>query len=360
MPILYPKKAKTQWHLRSLVEEDYLCRGSSLKTAKTFQISHTTVLHWHHRCTQENSLANRSSAPIRPHRTHEVSHLYLLHYLYKTAWHTVEEILEYFETNTIVFPRSSVYYHLQEWWLIAERKEKGRRIAGKFKQYEPWFLHVDITYWPKIDGVKYYIHIAVDRATRLMYLELHPDKKAETTASFLKAAIAFFPFKISRVLTDNGKEYTLNNHRGNGKYNEKSLLKWAFDLVCEAHGISHRHTAPYTPQTNGLVERLNATVKWATLKIHTYSTKEEMNTDLLSFMIIYILERKHGSIVSEYRGKSYTKDNTSSNTSSNRPINATIRTPYQALEHWYSISPELFHETPLDFKEKLLTIRANL
>ena len=63
-----------------------------------------------------------------------------------------------------------------------------------------------------------------------------------------------------------------------------------------------------------------------------------MNNDLLSFMIIYILERKHSSLVSEYR----------------------IKTPYQALEHWYSISPELFHETPLDFKEKLLTIRAHL
>lgn len=342
MPILYPTKGKTQGYLRSLVEEDYMNRWSSLKTAKIFQISHTTVLHWHHRFDQENTLNNRSSAPIVPHRTHEIKSLYLLYYLYKTVGNTVPDIEDYFEKNNIIFPRSSIYYHLKSWWLIQERKEKGKRITGKFKKYEPGFIHVDITYWPKINWVKYYIHIVVDRTTRLMYLELHEDKKAETAASFLKAAIAFFPFKITRVLTDNGKEYTLNNHRWNGKYDKESTLQWVFDLVCEAYKISHRHTAPYTPQTNWLVERLNATVKWATLKIHTYTNKEEMNTDLMSFMIVYILERKHSSLISEYQKE------------------LKIKTPYQALEHWYNISPELFHETPLDFKEKLLTIRALL
>lgn len=344
MPLLYQKKWKTQGHLRSLVQEDYMKYWNSVKTGEKFDVSHTTVLNWHHRFENENTLENRSSAPIHPHRTHEVRNLYLLHYLYKTAGYTVSEIAEYFETNTISFPRSSMYYHLKLWWLIKERRERWKRITGKFKKYEPGFLHIDITYWPKIDGVKYYIHIAIDRATRLMYLELHEDKKADTAAAFLKSAIAFFPFKITRVLTDNGKEYTLNNHRGNGQHDKESVLKWAFDLVCDEYTISHRHTAPYTPQTNGLVERLNGTVKWATLKIHTYSGKEEMNTDLLSFMILYILERKHTSLISEYRGKSKTP----------------IKTPYQALEHWYGISPELFHETPLDFKEKLLTIRAHL
>jgi hypothetical protein len=90
-------------------------------------------------------------------------------------------------------------------------------------------------------------------------------------------------------------------------------------------------------------------------------SKEEMNMDLLSFMIIYILERKHSSLISEYRGKSKTSNSTVISDAPNSIPNSTsIKTPYQALEHWYSISPELFHETPLDFKEKLLTIRARL
>ena len=317
-----------------LIQENYLLTHNSIKTADTYQVSHTTVLNWHHRFQIAGNLDNRSSAPLHPHRTHEFNHLYLLYYLYKTAGNTVPDIEDYFEKNNIRFPRSSIYYHLKLWWLIAERKTNKKRITGKFKKYEPGFLHIDITYWPKIDGVKYYIHIAVDRSTRLMYLELHSDKKASTTAAFLESAIAFFPFHIHRVLTDNGKEYTLNNHKGN----KESNLTWVFDFICEAYGISHRRTEPYTPQTNGLVERLNGTVKWATLKIHTYANKEDMNSDLLSFMLIYILERKHTSLMSEYR----------------------VKTPYQALEHWYNLNPELFHKTPLDFKEKLLTIRANL
>jgi len=73
---------------------------------------------------------------------------------------------------------------------------------------------MDITYGPKIDGVKYYIHVAIDRATRIMYYEVHDNKRADTTASFLEKVISFFPFKINKILTDNGKEYTLKNHKG--------------------------------------------------------------------------------------------------------------------------------------------------
>jgi hypothetical protein len=45
-------------------------------------------------------------------------------------------------------------------------------------------------------------------------MELHTDKKASTAASFLESALAFFPFHIRKILTDNGKEYTLKNHKG--------------------------------------------------------------------------------------------------------------------------------------------------
>jgi transposase InsO family protein len=246
----------------------------------------------------------------------------------------VTVIIDYFEKNNIRFPRSSIYYYLNSWWLIRERKEIWKRISKKFKKYEPWFLHVDITYWPQIDGVKYYIHIAIDRATRLIYLELHTNKKADTAAKFLESALSFFPFHIRIVLTDNGKEYTLKNH----KWNKNSNLKWAFDLICDAYDIDHRTTQPYTPQTNGMVERVNGTVKNATLKAHIYRNRDEMNTDLLSFMCIYILERKHSGLMREIR----------------------VKTPFQALEYWHQLCPELFRETPVDFQAKLLTIRANL
>jgi hypothetical protein len=63
-----------------------------------------------------------------------------------------------------------------------------------------------------------------------------------------------------------------------------------------------------------------------------------MKTDLTQFLIYYILFRKHSSLVSEIW----------------------VKTPFQALEYWYKISPELFIENPLDFKKKLLIMKKNL
>ena len=196
------------------------------------------------------------------------------------------------------------------------------------------FTHIDITYWPKIDGVKYYIHVAIDRATRTMYYEIHDNKRANTTAKFLEKALDFFPFKVTKILTDNGKEFTLNNH----KWDSKSNLTWAFDLVCEAYNIEHRTTRPYTPQTNWMVEKVNDTIKLNTLKIHIYDNIQEMKTDLNSFLFDYNLTRRHSSLRTEIG----------------------VKTPFEAIEYWFKLSPELFTETPLEFKEKILTIKKNL
>lgn len=91
-----------------------------------------------------------------------------------------------------------------------------------------------------------YLYVAIDRATRLLYVEIHEDKKAATAAQFLENVLDFYPFLIEKILTDNGREFTLKNHLGN----KDSDLKGAFDLVCERHDIEHRTTLPAHPWTN--------------------------------------------------------------------------------------------------------------
>ena len=174
--------------------------------------------------------------------------------------------------------------------------------------------------------------MAIDRATRIMYYELHDNKKAETAANFLKKAIDFFPFKTTKVLTDNWKEYTLKNHKW------KQDLIWAFDLICDTYEIEHRTTQPYTPQTNWMVEKVNDTIKSNTLKIHNYENIWEMNTDLISFLVFYNLHRRHSSLRTEIW----------------------VKTPYEALEYWNNLNPELFKDDLFAFKDKLLTIKNNL
>lgn len=115
MEILYPKKAKTQGHLRSLMNEDYAKTHNSLLTAAKYKVSHTTVLHWHHHLEATGNIDNKSSAPLKPHRTHEFDSLYLLYYLYKVEKQGVGDILEILEKRDCIFPRSTAYYHLKQW-----------------------------------------------------------------------------------------------------------------------------------------------------------------------------------------------------------------------------------------------------
>ena len=87
-----------------------------------------------------------------------------------------------------------------------------------------------------------------------------------------------------------------------------------------------------------MVEKVNDTIKSNTLKIHTYENIWEMKTDLNGFLVHYNLTRRHSSLRTEIW----------------------VKTPFEAVEYWFKLLPELFKETPLEFKKKLLTIKKNL
>jgi transposase InsO family protein len=92
-----------------------------------------------------------------------------------------------------------------------------------------------------------FIHVCVDDATRLAYVEVLGDEKARTAIAFLRRAIAFFKrhgVRVERVLTDNGAAYVSAAHA----------------VACRALGIRHLRTRPYRPQTNGKAERFIRTM----------------------------------------------------------------------------------------------------
>ena len=110
--------------------------------------------------------------------------------------------------------------------------EKGNK---KFKDYQPGYIHVDIKYLPKIDGERTYLYVAIDRATRLVFVKIYDDKTSISADNFLKTLIEFFPFKISKILTDNGKEFT---DRFNNK-SKKPTGNHKFDKTCSSNAIEH-------------------------------------------------------------------------------------------------------------------------
>jgi len=147
--------------------------------------------------------------------------------------------------------------------------------------------------------------------------------------------LKYFPFEISHVLTDNGLEFTnrlIKSKQGNFCSKPSNL-----DKVCEDNNIDHRLTKPATPKTNGMVERVNGTIKNGTILKEKYNDKVEMIFALNTFLIHYMLYRRHGSLRKELN----------------------VKTPFNAIEKWYQLKPELFNQNPLDFKTKLFTFEQH-
>jgi hypothetical protein len=153
--------------------------------------------------------------------------------------------------------RSAIHRCLQR-HAISQRKKPVRPSVGIFEQATVGFIHVDLKHLPALERRKSYAFVAIDRATRYVYLEIHRRRDARTSEGFLTRFLAHFPYRVHTILTDNGAEFTdrfavdMKNKppgRPSGKY--------PFDLLCANHNIDHRLTRPYRPQTNGLVERFN-------------------------------------------------------------------------------------------------------
>jgi transposase InsO family protein len=133
-------------------------------------------------------------------------------------------------------------------------------IAGfRFKDYISGYIHIDIKYLPKMvdEYGRKYLFVAIDRATRWVFMEIMATKSSKSAESFLKNLVKKIPFTITKILTDNGKEFT-DRFCATGQ--RKPTGNHVFDKQCKNNKIEHRLTKPRTPQTNGMVERFNGRI----------------------------------------------------------------------------------------------------
>ena len=121
--------------------------------------------------------------------------------------------------------------------------------------------------------------MAIDRTSKFVYTEAHEQATAHNAACFLKNVIFAVPYKIHTLLTDNGLQFSLKMMKRDRNYQTH-----AFKSICEEFGIEHRLTKFYHPWTNGQVERMNRTLKEATVKKYHYETKEQFISHLNLFV----------------------------------------------------------------------------
>ena len=117
------------------------------------------------------------------------------------------------------------------------------------------------------------------------------EKTGRTSASaFLEALIAAVPYKIHTVLTDNGIQFTFPPRYADGP--TARHMTHMFDMRCRENGIEHRLTKIKHPWTNGQVERMNRTIKEATVKRFHYDSHEQFETHLADFISAYNFGRR--------------------------------------------------------------------
>ncbi len=122
--------------------------------------------------------------------------------------------------------------------------------------------------------------VAIDRTSKFTYVELHNTATKPIAAEFLRNLIKTLPYKIHTILTDNGIQFT-NQKR------HKYAFKHIFDRVCTDNGIEHCLTKVSHPWTNGQVERMNKTLKDATVKKYYYQSHQQLKEHLYNFVIAY-------------------------------------------------------------------------
>jgi transposase InsO family protein len=128
-----------------------------------------------------------------------------------------------------------------------------------------------------------FVHVCVDDATRLAYVEVLPDEKGATAAGFLRRAVDWFKgmgVTVERVLSDNGACYRSGVHA----------------RACAELEMRHLFTRPYRPRTNGKAERFIQTLtnRWAYGAI--YGSSAERTAALPGWLDHYNFRRRHGSL----------------------------------------------------------------
>jgi transposase InsO family protein len=187
--------------------------------------------------------------------------------------------------------------------------EGDKEPKKKFKSYPIGFFHVDIAEVRTEEG-KLHLFVAIDRTSKFVFTKLVEQANRVTASGFLLELIAAVPYKIHTVLTDNGIQFTFPPRYADGP--TARYMIHMFDMRCRENGIEHRLTKPNHPWTNGQVERMNRTLKEATVRRYHYESRDQLREHLKTFLAAYTFARRlktlRGLTPHEYICKRWTEN----------------------------------------------------
>lgn len=162
--------------------------------------------------------------------------------------------------------------------------EGEKPTKKRFKPYPIGFFHIDIAEVQTAEG-KLYLFVAIDRTSKFAFVQLVESASRVTASAFLEALVEAVPYRIHTVLTDNGIQFRFAPRYANGP--TARYMTHMFAMRCRDHGIEHRFTKINHPWTNGQVERMNRTIKDATVKRFHYDSHDHLRRHLDDFVAAY-------------------------------------------------------------------------
>ena len=291
------KNARTTPRSRDQIVQRVLTHQETpTAVADAVGVSDRTVRKWVARYAAEAGagLADRSCRPRRSPRATPPLLVSWVERLRRQRW-TGAEIAQ-----TLHLSASTVARLLRRQGLARLRQLAPPEPVQRYQWAQPGdLLHLDVKKLGRIGRVGHritgdrrtqvcgigweFVHVAVDDASRLAYVEVLPDEGGVTTTQFLWRARAWFRrhgIRVRRVLTDNGSGYVSDR----------------FARLCRSTGVRHLRTRPYTPRTNGKAERFIQTLlrEWAYRR--AYPSSRQRTEALPAWLYYYNWARGHGAL----------------------------------------------------------------
>jgi transposase InsO family protein len=253
--------------------------------ATRYGLNPKTVAKWRERTTT----ADRPMGPSRPRSTvlTEAEEAIVVEFRRRTLL-PLDDVLGCLRETIPALSRSALHRCLQRHGISRLPQDEDRTSKRKrFTETRIGYVHIDVCELRLSTG-KLFMFLAIDRVSKFVHVAFFDANTKLNGAAFLRQVVEAFPYRIHTVLTDNGMAFAdLPKNRSRHPEIKAIFGGHIFDRVCNEHGIEHKLTKPYHPWTNGQAERMNRTVKDATIKAFHYPNLEALKAHVLAFIQAY-------------------------------------------------------------------------